>query len=96
MKLVKAFLIRLLIVAVPLFGLFIYSSLALEENLHKEHKTDVGLGIAIILGMVLTMLFIGFTADLIYRVVNKQYKMALIDLPFLIPFGVAVVYINSL
>ena len=96
MKLLKAFLIRLLIVAVPLILLYIYSIIALEANRKKEHPTDAAMGIILLLAFILFLLFIGFMFDLIKRLVKKEYKTALINIPFLIPFGVFIVYIGCL
>lgn len=94
MKLFKAFLIRLLITAIPLLALYAYAEIAFQANREKEHPTDVGLGIAILLAFIAMALFIGFLADLILRLVRKEYKIALINIPFLIPFIIIITYIS--
>lgn len=94
MKLFKAFLIRLLIVAISLLALYAYAEIAFQANRKKEHPTDAGLGIAILLAFIAVVLFIGFISDLILRLVRKEYKIALINIPFLIPFIVIIAYIS--
>ncbi|RZJ32093.1 MAG: hypothetical protein EOO18_10520 [Chryseobacterium sp.] len=96
MKLLKAFIIRLLIVAVPLLLLYFYSIIALEANRKREHPTDAAMGIVLLSAFVLLILFICFLADLVKRLFKKEYKIALINIPFLIPFAVFIVYIGCL
>lgn len=96
MKLLKAFAIRLLIVAIPLLLLFLYAQIAFKANREREHPTDVGMGIVILLAFILIFMFIGFTIDIIFRLTKKDYKIALINLPFLIPFAIFIVYIGCL
>ena len=71
MSLLKNFLIRLFVVIVPILGLYYYSEIAFEANRNREHRTDVGLGMAIFLFFILFFLFVGFTIDIIIRFVKK-------------------------
>jgi Ca2+/Na+ antiporter len=96
MKIIKHFLIRLLITAVPLLGLYFYAEMAFEANRMKEHPTDVGLGIAFLLIFILFVLCIGFGIDFIRRLRKKDYKIAMIDIPFLLPFIFIVLYFSCL
>jgi len=41
-------------------------------------------------------MFIGFTIDLISQLKKRDYKVALINVPFLIPFGIFIIYIYCL
>lgn len=88
------FLIRLLIVVIPLTAIYFFAKLAFEENRRKEHPTDVGLGIAIISFNVFIILFIGFLVEFIKRIKKKQYDIALIDVLFLLLFFVPILYIH--
>lgn len=92
----KQLIIRLLIAGVPLGGLYFFAQLSFKANRQKEHPTDVGLGIAFLLIFILLILFIGFTIDFIARLRRKQYEIALIDVPFLIPFVVLLLYLGCL
>ncbi|WP_407481714.1 hypothetical protein [Elizabethkingia meningoseptica] len=96
MKILKHFLIRLLITVIPLAGLYIYAGIAFRENKQKEHPTDVGLGIAFLLIFILSTLFICFIIDFIVRLLKKDYKVALTDIPFLLFFLIPVLYLNCL
>ena len=62
----------------------------------KEHPTDVGLGMAILLTLILVFLFVGFVIDLIVRTRNKQKQIARIDLVFIVLFAVSILYFFSL
>lgn len=94
MDILKNFLIRLLLIALPLIGFYFYSEMAFEANRQKEHPTDVGLGIALLLFFILVLISIGLTVDLIVRIKRKQYKTALTDIPFLMLFSIPILYIN--
>lgn len=96
MKLLKAFLLRLLIVSIPLLALYCYAEIAFEANRKKEHPTDAGLGIVVLLAFILIILFVGFLVDLLVRLSKKEYKIALINVPFLIPFVIFIIYIGCL
>ncbi|MDR2235894.1 MAG: hypothetical protein LBE92_07200 [Chryseobacterium sp.] len=96
MKIVKPFLIRLLITAIPLIVIWFWADMAFKANRQKEHPTDVGLGMAVVLFFVLAALLFGFITDCIARLIKKDYKTALIDLPFLIFFLLPILYLNCL
>lgn len=96
MKIFTLFLKRLLITAIPLVGLFIFAEIAFQNNREKEHPTDVGLGIALLLTFILFSLSIGFMTDLVIRLRKKEYKTALTDLPFLVCFIIPAVYLACL
>jgi hypothetical protein len=95
-NILKSFLKRLFIVSIPILGLYYYSEIAFKANRQKEHPTDVGLGIAIFLFFILFFLFLGFTIDTIIRFVKKEYKIVLINVIFLLPFIILVLYIGTL
>lgn len=94
MKITKHIIIRILAVAIPLLLLYFYSEMAFEANRQREHRTDVGLGIAFLLVFVLIILMIGFITDSIIRIYKKQYSIALINVPFLLLFLIPVLYIS--
>lgn len=96
MRQIKPFIIRLLIVAVPLLLLYFYAGIAFEANRRKEHPTDAGLGIAILLSFILIILFIGFTVDFIKNLRRKQYKIAGFDFCLLLLFTIPIIYIGCL
>lgn len=93
MKLLKAFLVRLFCATIPLLAIYAYAEMAFRANRKSEHPTDVGLGIAMLLTLVATALFIGFLVDLVKKLRLKDYKTALIDVAFLIPFVLVITYI---
>ncbi|MBO0592503.1 hypothetical protein I2486_13940 [Cellulophaga sp. E16_2] len=90
----KKIIVRIVIIALPLVTLYAYFLMESEANSRKEHPTDVGLGIAIMLFFILTVLVIGFSIDLIKRLHKKHYKVAFIDLSFLSLFILPILYIN--
>lgn len=96
MKIVKHLLIRLLIAAAPLIGLYFWAEMAFRANRQKEHPTDVGMGVALMLIFVLSALFFGFITDFITRLIKKDYKVALTDVPFLLVFIVPILYLSCL
>ena len=96
MEIFKKFLKRLLIVAIPLLGLYYFSELEFEANRQKEHPTDVGLGIAIFLFFILFFLFLGFAIDTIVRIVKKEHKTVLINIIFILPFLFLILFIATL
>jgi len=96
MKIIKHFLIRLLITAIPLIGLYVWAEMAFKANKEKEHPTDVGMGVALMLIFVLSALFFGFITDFITRLIKKDYKVAFTDIPFLLAFIVPILYLSCL
>ncbi|REC44498.1 hypothetical protein [Chryseobacterium sp. 5_R23647] len=94
MKITKHIIIRILAVAIPLLLLYFYSEMAFEANRQREHRTDVGLGIAFLLVFVLIILMVGFITDSIIRIYKKEYSIALINVPFLLLFLIPVLYIS--
>ncbi|AZB29118.1 hypothetical protein [Chryseobacterium balustinum] len=94
MKITKHIIIRILAVAVPLLLLYFYSEMAFEANRQREHRTDVGLGIAFLVVFVLIILLVGFITDSIIRIYKKQYSIAMINVPFLLLFLIPVLYIS--
>lgn len=96
MKIFKFFLKRLLIVTIPLLGLYYYSELAFEANRQKEHPTDVGLGIAVYLFIILFIIFLVFTIDTINRLLKKEYKTLMINMVFLLPIIILIIYTGTL
>ncbi|KPE51038.1 hypothetical protein [Chryseobacterium indologenes] len=96
MKTINHLLIRLLITAIPLIGLYFWAEMAFRANREKEHPTDVGMGVALMLIFVLSALFFGFITDFITRLVKKDYRVALTDVPFLLAFIVPILYLSCL
>ena len=96
MKITKHIIIRILAIAIPLLLLYFYSEMAFEANRQREHRTDVGLGIAFLLIFVLIILMVGFITDSIVRIYKKQYSIAMINVPFLLLFLIPVLYISCL
>ncbi|WP_316847186.1 hypothetical protein [Pedobacter psychrodurus] len=96
MSLIKHVVMRIAIVGIPLLGWYVYSEIAYQANRMKEHPTDVGLGMAILLTLILFFLFVGFVIDLIVRIRNKQKQIANIDLVFIVLFAVPILYFFSL
>lgn len=94
MTIFKLFLKRFLIVAIPLLLLYGYAQLAFETNRKSEHPTDVGLGIALLLGFIFLLFFIGFAIDTIIRIKKKQYRTMLINAVFLLIFLLPILYIK--
>ena len=95
MKTSRQIIIRILVVAIPLLLLYFYSEMAIEENRKREHRTDVGLGIAILFGFTMFVLLVGFFIDFVSRIVKKQYQMVFIDSIFLIILLIPGGYIAS-
>lgn len=96
MNQIKPFIIRLLFVAIPLLLLYFYAQIEFKANMQKEHPTDVGFGIAILLVFILIILFIGFLVDFIKNLRRKQYKIARFDFFLLLLFTIPVLYIGCL
>ena len=82
MTVIKKILLRLILVVFPLTILYFSFQMASEENSHKDHPTDVGLGYAILLFLVFSILFIGFIIDFIKNIKKRDYNTAIIDIPF--------------
>ena len=96
MKTLKHFLVRFLIIVVPLAGLYFYAQMAFEANSQREHPTDAGLGIAYLLLFFLFILFVGFLFDFIIKFRTKQFKIVWIDLSFLLIFTISIIYLVCL
>jgi len=96
MGIIKHLVLRVAIVAFPMFVWYVYSEYAYKANRMKEHPTDVGLGMAILLTLILFFLFIGFLIDFVVRMQNKQRQIANIDLVFIVLFAVPILYFVSL
>lgn len=92
----KSFLKRLFIVCVPLLALYFYSEIALKANREREHPSDAGLGIAILLFFILFILFIGFIIDTLLRFRKKEYQTLIVNTIFLLPFIFFIIYIATL
>ncbi|MEN7550061.1 hypothetical protein AAG747_19215 [Rapidithrix thailandica] len=93
-NIIKFFLVRLLIVILPLVVLYFAFEAGVEANNQKEHKTDVGLGFAILLFFIFIILTVGFVIDFIKNLYKKHYDIALIDIPFLLVFLIPIIYIH--
>ena len=96
MKPWKAFLLRLLLYVIPIIGLYLFAQLAIEDSRQQEHRTDVGFGIVVVSAMVLAFMSACLVADMLARIVKKEYKIALMDLLFLLPSIIFVIYIGCL
>lgn len=96
MKILKSVLKRLLISGVPFILLYFYSQFAIAANMQREHRTDVGLGIAFLFFFIMIILFIGFMVDLLQRLRRKEYQIAMTDVPFLLAFLFLILYIGCL
>lgn len=94
MIILKNFLIRLVIIAIPLLGWYFWSEYAFEVNRNKEHPTDVGLGMALVICFLLIVMCVGLLIDFIVRIKNKQYQIAITNIPFLLLFSIPILYIN--
>jgi len=90
----KKLLIRLFIVGIPLAVLYFGFLFASELNRQKQHPSDVGLGFAILLLFVFLVLSVGFIVDFIKSIQQKQYKTAIVDIPFLVLFVIPILYIH--
>ena len=96
MNLLKSFLTRLFIVAVPILGLYFYSEIVFEANRQKEHPTDAGMGIAILLILLLSCLFVGFVINTIIKFRKKEYPIVMVNAIFLSPFLFLLLYLQCL
>jgi len=96
MSIIKHLVLRIVFVALPLLGWYLYSEMAYKANRAKEHPTDVGLGMAILLCLILFFLLIGFAVDFFLRLRNKQKQIAIIDFVFIVLFLLPVLYFFSL
>ena len=96
MNLLKSFLTRLFIVAVPILGLYFYSEIVFEANRQKEHPTDAGMGIAILLFLLLLCLFLGFVINTIIKFRKKEYPIVMVNAIFLSPFLFLILYLQCL
>ncbi|MCD0490603.1 hypothetical protein LPB86_20365 [Pedobacter sp. MC2016-14] len=96
MKLLKPFLKRFLLIAVPLLVVFIFAKMAIRENRTDHHPTDVGLGIAFLLVFIFIVMFIAFLIDLMIRISRKQASLAWMDAGFLFFISIPITYICCL
>ncbi|TDQ06238.1 hypothetical protein [Pedobacter metabolipauper] len=96
MKLLKPFLKRFFLVAVPILAVYLFAQMAAKENRRSEHPTDVGLGIAFLLVFIFIVMFVAFIADLIIRIRGKQVSLAWMDAGFLLLFSIPITYIGCL
>ncbi len=87
-------MVRLLILSSVLALYYVYAQYAFDEAAKKEHRTDTGLGLAIMFFILLTLLSISLLVDFVIRLAKKQYYIALTDLPFMLLFLVPMLYIN--
>lgn len=94
MEIFKSFLKRLLITGLPLLGLYFFAQISFESNSRREHPTDAGLGIAILLFIILFLMTVGLLKDLVVRIKRKQYKVAATNIPFLLLFLFPILYIK--
>jgi len=90
----KKLLIRIIIVGIPLLLLYIGFLIATESNNQKQYRTDVGLGFGILLFVILLTLATGFLIDFINNLYRKDYKVAMLDIPFLIIFLMPILYLH--
>lgn len=84
MKTFNRLIKRLLIIVIPLLALYVFTQKTFGSNRQSAHPVDAGMGIAILLMALLVLCFIGFTIDLIKRIVNKDRAGAIIDAVFLV------------
>lgn len=96
MKTLKPFLIRFLVVAIPLLGIYIFAQIASGANRRREHPTDVGLGIAFLSVFAFLVLFVGFAIDFAIRIRRKQRLQVWMDVFFLFLFTIPIAYIICL
>lgn len=90
---IKHFLTRLLIAATPLLALYAYAQMAFRHNRTTEHPTDVGLGIAFLLVLILLVLFLGFVVDGIAQLRKRAFNKATINLVLLLFLMLPLVYL---
>lgn len=95
-KTIKHIAIQLLIILLPLGGLYLFAQHTFEENSKRQHRTDAGLGIAILLFFILAILFIYFVANTIVKYRKKEYKLLAINCVFLLIFALSILNIHCL
>ncbi len=93
-KIIVQVLSRILLVATSLFLLYLYAERAFAHNRMKEHPTDAGLGIALLLCFILLILFVAFFIDTVYRAYKKEYFMIAVNIIFISVFSLPILYIN--
>lgn len=91
-NIIRPLLLRIAIAVIPLSGWYLYSEMAFKANRIKEHPTDVGLGMVILLFLICIILFVGFAIDFIIRMRSEDKQIANIDLAFIILFAVPILY----
>lgn len=95
-RIIKHIAKQLLIISIPLGGLYLFAQHAFAENRKREHPTDVGLGIAILLFLILIALFIYFTINSIIKYRKREYKPLIINCVFLTIFTIPILNIHCL
>ena len=90
----KAFVLRFLGFFLPLLALYVYAQYAFYENNLKEHPTDAGLGIALLLFFISVILFGVFLVDAIRQLRRKNYAVLWIDVAFLSIFLIPILYVG--
>jgi len=95
-RVVIYFIKRVFIIASPLACLFFYAENAFAENQKKEHPTDVGLGIAILLFFILSILVVIFLADVLKHFKQREFVLLAIDVFFLILLYIPILNIHCL
>lgn len=82
--LLKSFLKRLMLIVIPVTALYFYAQMAFEANSQREHRTDVGLGIAFLATGLLLALLVIFLFDIIKKIRAKNYNLVKVDTIFLL------------
>ncbi|WP_075343365.1 hypothetical protein [Tenacibaculum agarivorans] len=95
-KLILYVIRKLLVIVIPLLCLYVYAQLVFAENHKKEHPTDVGLGIAIVLFFILSILVVIFLADVLKHFKQREFVLLAIDVFFLILLCIPVLNIDCL
>ncbi len=95
-KIVKHFIKKLLLILLPLGGLYILAQISFEENRQSKHPVDAGLGIAILLFFILLILFVIFFIDAIKQYKKKEYELMGITIFFLLLFAIPILKILCL
>lgn len=92
MKNLRPFLIRTVFTVIPLLLLYGFAEYSFVQSRKMEHRGDAGLGIAFLLTAILFILFAGYLIDIIVKFRKKQFSVMWIDVAFLIPVLVVILY----
>lgn len=95
-KIIKHITIQLLIIIIPLGGLYLFAQHIFAENRNREHPTDAGLGIAILLFFILIVLFIYFIVNTFIKYRKREYKLLTINCVFILIFTLPILNIHCL